>query len=200
MILIDCGSPTSKTSKTYQRSGTTNWGPRQCKLIRMLSVRGTWVGKMALFIKAIDRYGSSNCFEVSMAYRGPAFSLGGGTKVLYIYIVYILDALYKLDTYYNMFDHVWRVLEGFLDFVSPSFESTADQWRLGVFEEVPSLNASTEHDEWMRKVGSIEVKELRNNGKFIGDCCRWQKYTKTYYGLGSLTWIVMIWIVWFQEV
>ena len=114
MILIDCGSPTSKTSKTYQRSGTTNWGPRQCKLIRMLSVRGTWVGKMALFIKAIDRYGSSNCFEVSMAYRGPAFSLGGGTKVLYIYIyVYILDALYKLDTYYNMFDHVWRVLEGF---------------------------------------------------------------------------------------
>ena len=47
--MIDCGSPTSKTSKTYQRSGTTNWGPRQCRLIRMLNVRGTWVGKMALF-------------------------------------------------------------------------------------------------------------------------------------------------------
>ena len=37
-------------------------------------------------ITAIDRYGSSNCFEVSMEYRGPAFFFfkGGGTKVFYI--------------------------------------------------------------------------------------------------------------------
>lgn len=63
------------------------------------------LGDVIKVIEAIDRYGSSNCFEVSMAYRGPAFFfLGGGTKVFYIFN--ILDALYKLDTYYNMFDHV----------------------------------------------------------------------------------------------
>ncbi|CAL1140511.1 unnamed protein product [Cladocopium goreaui] len=32
--------------------------------------------------------------------------------------------------------------------------------RLGVFEEVPSLNASTEHDEWMRKVMKIAFSNV----------------------------------------
>ena len=85
-----------------------------------------------------------------------------------------------------MFEEFWK---DFLDFVSPSFESTTDQWRLGVFEEVPSLNASTEHDEWMRKVGSIKVRELRNNGKSLEIVVDDKNLQN---GLGSLTWIVMI--------
>lgn len=125
--MIDCGSPTSETSKTYQRSGTTNWGPRQCRLIRMLNVRGTWVGKMALFggsqyapmilgmslrlLRPLIGMAAPTVLRFLWHTEGLLFFLGGGTKVFYIFN--ILDALYKLDTYYNMFDHVWRVLEGF---------------------------------------------------------------------------------------
>ena len=153
----------------------------------MLNVRGTWVGKMALFggsqyapmilgmslrpLEAIDRYGSSNCFEVSMAYRGPALFFRGWNKsILYmsIYLMHCINQIH-ITICLTMFEEFWK---DFLDFVSPSFESTTDQWRLGVFEEVPSLNASTEHDEWMRKVGSIKVRELRNNGKSLEICCR----------------------------
>ena len=95
---------------------------------------------------------------------GLLFFWGGGQKYyVYFFDFYILNTI-CLNIFLNSF------FEDFLVFVSPSFELTTHQRRLGVFEEVPSLNASTEHDEWMRKVGSIEVRELRSNGIIMGDC------------------------------
>lgn len=124
--MIDCGSPTSKTSKTYQRSGTTNWGPRQCKLIRMLNVRGTWVGKMALFggsqyapmilgmsLQPLIGMAAPTVLRFLWNTGGLLFFFLKGVEQKYFIYVYILDAFYKLDTNYNMFAHVWRVLEGF---------------------------------------------------------------------------------------